>query len=310
MLWVNVKRIFKTGFVQFWRNGMVSLSAVLVMITTLFVIGSVIFTNAFLTNFSIALKKKVDVNVYFVPSAFESEILDVKKSIESLPEVEYVEYLSREQVLENFKERHKNDERRLEGLLELNDNPFGATLNIKAKEPSQYEGIANFLEQNYPTDVTDENGIVEAINYTDNKKSIDTLGQIIDSAERLGIILSIIFIAISIIIALNTVRLTMYISRDEIGVMKLVGANRRYISGPFIIIGAMYGVVSAILTLIIFWPITFWIGPITEKLFLDINIFEYYIYSFWEMFLIIFVSGIFIGAFSSFLAINRYLRIR
>lgn len=308
MLWINIKRVIHTGFVQFWRNGVVSLSAVLVMIVTLSVIGTVIFTSALLTNSLAAIEEKVDINVYFVTSATEKDVLDVKAAIESLPEISKAEYISREQALINFKERHQNDEKTLEALDELDDNPLGAVLNIKTKEPSQYEGVANFLDQNYPTNMT--GSVVERVNYFQNKQAIDRLGQIIEAGERLGAIITVIFIAISIVITLNTIRLAMYISREEINVMKLVGASQKYITGPFIVTGAMYGIVSSILTLIIFWPITFWLGPITERFFVNINLFEYYVSSFGQMFLIIFFSGVLIGSVSSFLAIKRYLKTR
>lgn len=302
MLLINLKRIFKTGFIQFWRNGVVSLSAVLVMIITLFVIGTILFTSALLTQSLVVIKEKVDVNVYFTTEASEQEVLEVKKSLETLPEVEYVEYVSREQALDNFVERHKNDQKTLEALDELDENPLGAALNVKAKETSQFESVANYLDQNYPA-----GSIVEKVNYFQNKEAIDKLSQIIDAGQRLGAILTILFIIISIIITLNTIRLAMFISKEEISVMKLVGASKSYISGPFIVTGAIYGVVSAIFTLIIFWPVTYWLGNMTQ-IFFGISVFDYYIDSFAEMFLIIFFSGILIGSISSFLAITRYLK--
>lgn len=306
MLMLNLKRIFRTGFVQFWRNGVVSLSAVLVMIITLFVISSVIFSSALLKQSLVAIENKVDVNVYFVTEAQESEVLAVKTAVEKLEEVDFVTYISRDVALENFRERHKGDRATLEALSELDENPLGAVLNIKAKEPSQYEGVANYLEQNYPAGVS----VVERVNYFQNKNAINQLGQIIDAGEKLGAIVTILFIIISILITLNTIRLAMFISKDEINVMKLVGASSNFITGPFLVTGAMYGIVSSVLTLIILWPVTFWLGPITERLFVETNIFQYYISSFGEMFLIIVGSGIFIGSISSFLAIKRYLRIR
>lgn len=293
---------------QFWRNGVVSLSAVLVMVITLFVIGSVIFSSALLKQSLVAIEEKVDINVYFVKSAAEEEVLAVKTSLEKLPEVDFIEYVSSDVALENFRERHKNDERTLEALSELDENPLGAVLNIKAKEPSQYEGVANFLEQNYPAGAG--TSIVERVNYFQNKQAIDRLGQIIDAGEKLGAIITVIFIIISILITLNTIRLAMFISKDEINVMKLVGASGNYITGPFIVTGAMYGIFSSILTLILFWPLTFWLGPTTERFFVATNIFDYYISSFFQMFLIIVGSGIFIGAISSYLAIKRYLRFK
>jgi len=305
MLRVNLKRIFRTGFVQFWRNGVVSLSAVLVMFITLFVISGVIFSSAMLKQTLESIKDKVDINVYFVTSASETEILSVKEKIEGLSEVDFVTYISRDIALENFKEDHKDDQKTMDALDELDENPLGASLSIKAKEPSQYEEVANFLEENYPA-----GSIVEKVNYFQNKKSIDVLTQIIDAGEKLGAIITVAFIIISILITLNTIRLAMFISRDEINVMKLVGASSNYIAGPFLVTGAMYGLVSGIITLIVLWPVTFWLGPTTEKFFIETNVFQYYISSFGQMFLIIIFAGIFIGSISSYLAIKRYLRIR
>ncbi len=306
MLMLNLRRIFRTGFVQFWRNGVVSLSAVLVMVITLFVIGTVIFSSAMLKTSLVAIEDKVDINVYFVTTATEPEVLKIKESIEKLSEVEFVTYISRDVALENFREEHKDDQQTIDALDELDENPLGAALNIKAKEPSQYEQVANFLEQNYPAG----SSVVERVNYFQNKKAIDQLGQIIDAGEKLGAIITVVFIIISILITLNTIRLAMFISKDEINVMKLVGASSNFITGPFLVTGAMYGLVSSVITLILFWPITYWLGPVTERFFVETNIFSYYISTFGQMFLIMVAAGIFIGSVSSFLAIKRYLRIR
>lgn len=306
MIWINLKRITRTGFVQFWRNGVVSLSAVSVMVVTLFVIGGILFSTAMLKGALGEIQDKVDVNVYFQTEASEDQILEVKKALEVLPEVKFVEYVSSDQALSNFIERHKNDQNTLEALDELDSNPLGPVINIKTKETSQYESVANFLKDNYPS----ENGesIVEKVNYFQNKEAIDTLSKIIDAGNRLGLILTIIFIFISIIITLNTIRLAMYISRDEISVMRLVGASHNYISGPFVVTGAMYGLMASILTLIIFWPVTYWLGPVTKRFFGSVSVFEYYISSFGYIFLIVVGCGVFIGSVSSFLAIKRYLR--
>jgi cell division transport system permease protein len=305
MLWINLKRVLKSGFVSFWRNGVVSLSAVLVMVVTLFVIVTIIFSSALLNKSLEEVKDKVDVNVYFNTTAVETEIDTLKKSLEALPEVEFVEYVSKEQALADFEERHKNDQKTLEALDELDENPLGAVLNVKAIETSQYEDVAIFLDQNYPTGL--ESSVVEKVNYYQNKETIDKLSQIIDAGKKLGGIIAVIFIVIAIVITLNTIRLAMFISRDEIKVMGLVGASSSYISGPFVVAGAMYGVVSAIITLALIYPFSFWVGPITQRFF-GSSVFDYYIGSFGEIFLIVFFSGILIGSISSFLAIKKYLR--
>lgn len=308
-MWIKIKRVVRSGFYNFWRNGFVSLSSILVMMVTLFVIGATIFSGVILQNTLNQIKDKVDINVYFVTSAEESEILDMKKSLEQLPEVlPPVVYVPREEVLEAYKKRHENDQTTLQALVELGENPFGATLNIRAKDPAQYEGIAKFLDSKSALSVGG-NSIIDDINYYKNKDAIDRLTKIINSANRLGFILTLFLIIISVSITFNTLRLVIYMSRDEISVMRLVGASANYIRGPFFVAGAIYGFVSAIITLIIFYPITLWLGSTTEDFFVGLNIFHYYASHFGQIFLIIVGSGVAIGSISSFLAVRKYLRI-
>lgn len=306
MIWINFKRILRTGFVNFWRNGVVSLSAVLVMSVTLLIISSVMFTSALFDHTLQGLKDKVDVNVNLLPTAFEDDALLLKKSLEALPEVDAVEYISRENVLKGYRERHADDQKILSALDELSDNPFGATLNVRAKNPDHYESIQSFLEQNYRADGPDS--IVDNVNYAKKKIAIDRLNLIIKAGEKLGAIITFVFILLSILITLNTIRLAMFISRDEIKVMNLVGADNSYISGPFMVTGAMYGVISSIFVLVLLYPITYWMGPKIAPIFFDMSIFKYYISNFGQLFIVVFASGIVIGAVSSLLAINRYIK--
>ena len=110
MLWIKIKRVARSGFYSFWRNGFISLSSILVMMVTLFVIGSVIFSGAILSSTLNQIKDKVDINVYFVSSASESDILAMKKTLDGLPEVAPpVVYVSAVDALAAFKKRHEND---------------------------------------------------------------------------------------------------------------------------------------------------------------------------------------------------------
>ena len=146
-MFTSLKRILRSGFVDFWRNSFVSLASVFVITVTLFVIGSLVFLRAVLDSSLTQLKEKVDINVYFVTTAAEEDILGIQTSLEQLPEVAVVEYVSRDQALAKFRERHENDQLTLQALDELNDNPLGAVLNVRAKDPSHYESIARFLEK-------------------------------------------------------------------------------------------------------------------------------------------------------------------
>lgn len=308
MIMVKIRRILRTGFFNFWRNTTVSLASVLVMTITLMVIGIISFSGALLDTSLAELSSKIDINVTFVTTADEEDIFAIKQEIEALPEVSIVTYVSRDEALEDFKERHANDQSILAALEELGDNPLGAVLNIKAREPSQYATVAEFLEGGN-TLSAEGITIIDRINYFQNKQAIDRLTSIIDAADQLGFILTIVLAAISMLIAFNTIRLTIYIARDEIAVMRLVGASTSYIQGPFVVVGIIYGLVATIVTLILFFPITYGLAGATESFFTGFNIFSYYLRNFFEIALIVLFSGVVIGALSSVLAIRKYLKV-
>ncbi len=304
----KLKRVAKAGLFNFWRSGYVSLASILVMVVTLCTIGSVIFVGAILNTTMEELRNKVDVNVYFVTSAAETDILSLKTRIEALPEVEKVEYVSREQALENFRIRHENDQITLQALEELGDNPLGAALNIKALEPSQYEGIANFLNEENILDNAGER-IIEKINYFENRTTIDRLSRIIGAIDRMGTILSLFLVFVSIVITFNTIRLAIYISREEISVMQLVGASKNYVRGPFVVTGILVGLLSGVITIALFFPAMYFLSGITENFFIGLNVFDYFKSNIFEISYIIIGSGVGIGALSSFLAVRRYLKL-
>ena len=308
MFKTKLKRVLRSGFFNFWRDGTVTLASILVMMVTLMVIGLIAFSSAILDTTLAELKNKIDINVTFITSAKEEDILKIKHTIESLPEVLLVTYVSRDEAFTFFKERHSNDQAILSALDELDENPLGAVLNVRARDPSQYASVAEFLEDGNAL-ATGGLSIIDRVNYFQNKASIDKLTRIIASADRLGFVLMFFLAVISVLISFNTIRLTIYLARDEISVMRLVGASTTYIRGPFMVVGIIYGVVAGILTLILLLPLTYWLGSNTKNFFIDFNIFFYYLRHFLEIAFIIMSSGIFIGALSSALAIRKYLKV-
>lgn len=305
MFWLSTRRVIRSGFNNFSRNTFVSFSSIMVVTITLSVITGLIFLQAILQSSLNEIKNKVDVSIYFTPAAEEDNILTLKSSIERLPEVASVAYISEDKALADFRDKHKDDYLTLQALDELDENPLGAYLNIKAKEASQYESIARFLEGSSSI-VRDSSSIIEKINYNQNKVVIDKLISIIDSANRLGFIVTLIFVAISIIITFNTIRLNIYMAREEIGVMRLVGAGARYVRGPFMVEGALYGLIATGATVLIFLPATYWLGKNMTSFF-GMNLFDYYVANFVQIFLIVLASGVILGSISSFLAVRKYL---
>jgi cell division transport system permease protein len=302
-----IKRVIKSGFLNFRRNGLVSWAAILIVTITLSVITSIILLQAVLHNSLDQLKNKVDVTIYFNVGVEEEKILALKDSLEKLPEVAQVTYVSSEEALAIFQEKHKNDYIIIQALDELGKNPLGAYLNVEAQEVSDYENIANFLKSDNAL-VQGSANIIEKVNYFQNKSVIDRLQNIIVGAQKLGFVLTLVLVILSIIITFNTIRLTIFISKEEIGIMRLVGASKMRIRGAFMIEGAIYGLVATVLTLIIFWPLTAWLGN-KMTVFLGLNLHEYYIANIIEIGVIILLSGVILGMISSFLATRKYLNI-
>ena len=305
MAMTTFRRIIKGGFLNFKRGGLLSSAAVLVVTITLSVITLIILLQAIL-HFSLdQIKDKVDVTIYFTVGAPEDQILSLKSSLEQLPEVASVFYVSADQALQVFRDRHQADYPTIQALDEINTNPLGGYLNVKAKEVSQYGDIANFLEGGSAL-APGASSIIYKINYYQNKLVIDRLDSIIGGAQELGFLLTFILVIISIIVTFNTIRLTIFISKEEIGVMRLVGASKAHVRGPFMIEGVIYGVVATLITMIIFWPGVFYLGKKMTG-FLGINMYDYYLSHFFQIFAILLLSGILLGVISSFLAVRKYL---
>lgn len=306
-MFTGVKRIIRSGFVGFWRNGYVSLAAIFVMTITLAVIAGIMLMDVLLTKSLEQIQSKVDINVYMVTTADEASIFALKTSLEALPDVAEVTYTSREAALEEFRNRHKNDELTIQALEELGENPLGASLAIRADETSQYESIAQFLDTQRALE-NPEAPLIDRINFNQNKNAIDKLTSIINAADQSGKIAMIVLIVSSILISFNTIRLAIYTAREEISIMRLVGASNMFIRGPLILQGVMYGLVAGVLALLIVYPVALYLGPGTEAFF-GLNIFNYFVTNFGYLFGVIVGSGILLGTVSSALAVARYLRV-
>ncbi len=318
MVITSIKRIIRSGFINFWRSGFLSFAAIVVMTLSLSVFGAIIFANAFGHAMIDQVKGKVDINVYFSLTAKESDILALQTTINQLPEVANTQYVSSTTALANFTNKWQNNALITQALGEIGYNPIRAVLNITAKDPSDYAGIAEFLGSNSAL-AKDGTTIINNVNYSQNKLVIERLSLLISIVEKVGSIIAIILIVLAVIIIFNTIRVIVYNSRDEIGVMKLVGASNMYVRGPFVISGAIYGVISGLISLIILAIFAYYSDRLLIRLsgvqgindFSNIvNIFaNYFMQNFGQIFGVIMGSGIVLGAVSSYVAVRRYLKV-
>lgn len=306
--WMGIKRVLTSGTKNFARGGAVSAATVVIMTVTLGIIGSLIFLSALLGFTLNSIKSKVDVSVYFVTSASEQQILSVQSDLEKLPQVQAVTYTSADQALAEFKQRHANDQLTLQALNELGGNPLDASLEIQAKDPSQYESIVNFLNAS-PGLSPDGNSIIDRIDYAQNKDAINRLTVAIRATRDTGLVIVLLFAIASILIAFATIRLAIYTSRDEVAVMRLVGASNAYIQGPFVVTGIITGILASVIVLVLLWPATWYASINTNGWLGGFSFLSYYGAHLLMIIGIVVGSGIALGAIASVLAIRRYLKV-
>ena len=300
---ISLKRIIKTGLQSFRRNIAPNLATIFIMIMVIS-FASALFLLSPISKILIAdLQEKVDVSVYFKENALADEILTVKQEISQIPEVKNIEYISKEQALEKFIERHKDDPILIESLTELGYNPFLASLNIKAHQSSQYEKVASFLETDPFKD------LIEKVDYYQRKPIIDKVSSIVVSLNKFGIFLGIILGLVAFLITFNTIRIAIYNSGKEISIMRLVGASNWFVRGPFLVQGVIIGLIATLITLLIFLGICYSFNPRVIKIASNINLVGIFFSNFWTLLLIQLLTGVGLGVISSLIAIRKYLKI-
>ena len=294
-------RVIKSGFLSFWRNKWLSSTAIFMMSLAIFGITSLILTNVLINSLIDGLEDKIDVSVYFKLDTPEDSILSVRSDLIKLAEVKSVEYISTDEALINFKERHKDNEVLIQSLGELDTNPLEASLNIKAKEASQYESIADFFNQGNYYD------IVNKVNYLENKAVISRLSSITKTIRQVGSIAFLILAGLAILVTYNTIRLTIYTSRKEIKVMKLVGASNWFTRGPFVIEGILYGFVATLISLFVMYPLLWYLSPKITSYLPGTDLFYFFQVNLIVFFILQVLIGMALGISSSLVAIRRYL---
>lgn len=300
---ITLFRIIKYGFLGFWRNGWLSTATLSVIILALLVFEGLMIFNILTKTALSSIQEKIDISIYLKRETPEDNILQIKKSLETLTEIKKIEYISSDKALEIFKERHKDDPAITQSLEELKENPLLASLNIKAYNPKEYAVIADYLEEaNFKV-------WFEKVTYAQNALVIDRLSRIINTAEKSGLTLIVFLALVAVLITFNTIRLAIYSSREEIGIMRLVGASNHFIRGPYVVEGIIYGLLAAILSVIIALPIIYFISPYIEIFIPEMNLWNYFTGHIITILGYQLIFGVGLGIISSIIAVRKYLKI-
>ncbi|OIO50712.1 MAG: hypothetical protein COX12_02205 [Candidatus Brennerbacteria bacterium CG23_combo_of_CG06-09_8_20_14_all_44_41] len=301
-MFTALKRIFVSGFQNFRRNLWISLAVVGVTAVTLFVFSNLLLFSFFTREVIAVIQNKIDLSVYFNTQIAEEEILKARDVLRQLPEVKDVTYVSRDEALQKFRERHLGNEVVINALEELGGNPLQASLNIKAQTSESYQTIVTFIEQ-----APFKNAIAK-INFMENKLVIERLNKIITGVQRAGLVAVVVFVGLAVLVSFNSVRMAIYSFREEINVMKLVGASRWFIRGPFVVMGLGTVVLASAVVMLILWVGVLVVSPRISGFIPEINMLEFFKHNAFKIFVFQTLAGAVIAAFSAYIAMGRYLK--
>lgn len=302
-MFVTLARIIKYGWQGFLRNGWLTVSTVSIMFLACLVFEGLILFNVVAKTAIASLQDKIDISVYFQSNAPEDAILNIKNSLEGLSEVKSVEYVSQDQALADFKAKHANEPTVTQTLSELGTNPLLASLNIKAKDPSQYQAIADYLSS------PNLQNLVEKVTYSQNQLVINRLTNLVNLLKNGGFVLTLFLAFLAVAVTFNTIRLAIFSNSEQIGIMRLVGASNTFIRGPYIVEVILYGLIAGLVSFLIFIPFINFVSPYVNNFIQTMNLHDYFTKNFWNLILYQFLFGIGLGIISSVFAIRRYLRV-
>ena len=307
--YITLMRIVHTGTVNFLRNASLALAAMAVMIVTLTIILFSLVANATFTNTIQQITNKIDVSVYLSDATTPAQTTQLISQLKKLPNAQSVEYLSKAQVLSQYEAQNSNNQQLALAITETS-NPLPATIHIKPKDLNKIQAIKNFLTE--PTIAALQS---DPPSYSGNlKQAIDNITHATDILREIGVIAVIVFAVISALIIFNTIQMAIFNRRDEIQIERLLGASTWYIRGPFVVESAIYGIISAIASVLIINSIFITTSSTLQATtlgLLDIGYATTYFDShFWLFLTLQLAIGIVIGAVSSVIATRRYLKFK
>jgi cell division transport system permease protein len=308
---ITLWRIIHTGMVNFIRNVTLAVAAIAVMVVTLTIVLFSVITNATFENTIAQITDKISVSAYLQDTTTEAQTQKLIKELKQRPEVNKVVYLTKDQARQSFIDDKQDSDTVLSALQETEGNPIPATIQVYPRNLNQVQAIQGFL-------TTPDNKalqIASSPSYNGNRKeAIDNITHATNVLRKIGAITVVVFAVICALIIFNTIQMTIFNRRDEITIMRLLGASTSYIRGPFVVESIIYGILSAIISVLIinsaFLAASSALQASSLGL-LDINYASrYFSAHFWQLLTLQIAIGIVIGAVSSIIATHRYLKFK
>ena len=247
--WLTFVRMCRYGINNFSRNTWLTIAATAVMTITLLIIFMTLIARQVLVDTVDQIKDKVDMSIYVKTETTDDQAREIQQELAKLSSVKSVRYISPVKAREDFANQNKADQQTLEALNEAtNKLPGTFRVNIEdINDPSQLDEFVktNSLYREYadPDRPASFSG--------ERRSAIQNIGRAVEFAERAGLVASVVFVIISSLIVFNTIRMAIFNRKEEIQMMKLIGADHNFIRGPFVVEAIVYGFIAAILATVL-----------------------------------------------------------
>ena len=300
----NTKRVIYFAFTDFYRNKGISIAAIFVLTVTTLLITGIFFVHG-MSNYLIdQIQNKIDIAAYFKADTQEEDILNVKNELlQEAEDVKKIQYISREDALENFIAKHGDSDVFSRALSEVGDNPFLPSLNITTGTTAQYEEISQILNQEK------FNNLIEKVDFSEKKGTIEKVFSVTSSINRFGLGVAIILILFAMLVVFNTMKLVIDSSKDEINTMRIVGASNWLVRVPFIIEGGIFGGISFFLSFLVTILLVYLLHSGLAIMIPGFSLFGYFMNNLWLVILIQIGFGVGLGVISSYIVVRKYLKV-
>jgi cell division transport system permease protein len=295
--------------VNFVRNAWLAIAAMAIMIVTLSIILFSVIVNATFSNTVAQITSKIDVSLYLKDEVTPDQTQHLLKQLKALPSVASVTYLTKDQALQVYERQNAGNQQLLQAINET-DNPLPATVKIKPTDLNEIDQIRTFVEKPdvaaLQSDPASDSG--------DRRAAIDKITHATNILRRAGVIAVVVFATISVLIIFNTIQMAIFNRRDELQIMRLLGASTSFIRGPFVVEAVIYGVLSAVISILLINAIFITASSSLQATsfgLLDISYSQAFFEDhYWVLLSLQLALGILIGAASSIIATRRYLKFK
>ncbi|MFH1088355.1 MAG: permease-like cell division protein FtsX [Patescibacteria group bacterium] len=300
-------RVIKTSWQGFWRNGWLSLVAIFIMVQVLLLVGIFLSLNVGVGQAIQTINNQIDVAVFFKEYVPAADITSFQAKSSVLDNIKSIQFVSQEEALAKYVASSQYNQELIEAI-DGDASFFPASLEVKVVNPDLLEQVIKQIKEQ------DTNGIIATTSWEKSQEIVGKLREINKLLALGNVGISLILFIVALLIIFNTIRITIFTRKEEIEIMKLVGATDWYIRWPFVLEGVLYGFIGALIafgltilmyqSLVWFLGSSYWSWQSVSKTVGDFG----YLFAV-RLFVSQLFFGILVGSVSSYLSTKRYLRI-